>query len=75
MREIIVGCFETGTVPMAFSLGTLIIILKDDKGGVRGIGLLESVHKLISAVINLRMGATVDFFPAVHGLEDIEDAS
>jgi hypothetical protein len=67
VREIIVECFETGTAPTAFSLGTLIIIPKDDKGGVRGIGLLESIHKLISAVINLRMGATIEFCPAVHG--------
>ena len=60
-------CFEKGTAPMAFQLGTLIIIPKDDKGGVRGIGLLESVHKLILAVINLRMNRTIQFCSTVHG--------
>ena len=59
VREIVTECFEKGTAPTAFQLGTLIIIPKDDKGGVRGIGLLEAVHKLISAVINLRMNGTI----------------
>ena len=67
VREIVTECFEKGTVPTAFQLGTLIIIPKDDKGGVRGIGLLEAVHKLISAVINLRMNGTIQFCSAVHG--------
>ena len=66
-REIVTECFEKGTAPTAFQLGTLIIIPKDDKGGVQGIGLLESVHKLIFAVINLRMNGTIQFCSAVHG--------
>jgi hypothetical protein len=67
VQEIVRECFEKGTAPTAFQLGTLIIIPKDDKGGVRGIGLLESVHKLISAVINLRMNGTIQFCSAVRG--------
>ena len=67
VREIVVECFSSGTAPSAFSLGTLIIIPKDDKGGVRGIGLLETIHKLISAVINLRMGNTIEFWDEFHG--------
>ena len=34
VREIVKECFEKGTAPTAFQLGTLIIIPKDDKGGV-----------------------------------------
>lgn len=34
VREIVTECFEKGTAPTAFQLGTLIIIPKDDKGGV-----------------------------------------
>ena len=34
---------------------------------MRGIGLLETIHKLISQVINLRMAAAVDFCEEVHG--------
>ena len=45
--KIIQDCFR-GEIPTAFTLGALVIIPKDDNGGVRGIGLLESIHKLIS---------------------------
>ena len=59
-------CFH-GTIPTAFTVGVLVIIPKDDKGGVRGIGLLESIHKLISQIINIRMGNTIKFCEEVHG--------
>ena len=66
VKEIVKECFEKGMTPTAFQLGTLIIIPKDDKGGVQGIGLLESVHKLIWAVITLRMNGTIQFCSSVH---------
>ena len=56
-----------GKIPTAFSIGTLVIIPKDEKGGVRGIGLLEVIHKLISQVINLRLNAHIKFLPEIHG--------
>ena len=46
-------CFETNVAPTAFQFGLLVIIPKDDKGGVREIGFLEAIHKLISTIINL----------------------
>ena len=55
-----------GKVPTAFSTGTLVIIPKDDKGGVRGIGRLEVIHKLISQVINLRLNTHIKFLPEIH---------
>jgi len=36
--EIIQKCFREGEIPTAFSYGVLVIIPKDDYGGVRGIG-------------------------------------
>ena len=45
----------------------MVIIPKDDKGGVRGIGLLETIHKLISQIINMRMAGTIVFVDEVHG--------
>ena len=45
----------------------LVVIPKDDKCGVRGIGLLESIHKLVSQIINIRMGNTIEFCDDVHG--------
>ena len=43
------------------------MIPKDDVGGVRGIGLLEAVHKLVSQIINLRMAEAIEFVDEVHG--------
>ena len=65
--ELIKRCWEDGDIPDAFKLGILVIILKDDKGGTRGIGLLEVIHKLISQIINIRMSNTIVFCESVHG--------
>ena len=54
--KIVQSCIEKGEIPEAFFFGILVIIPKDDKGSVRVIGLLEVTHKLVSQVINLRMG-------------------
>ena len=64
--KIIQDCFR-GIIPTAFTVGVLVIIPKDDKGGVRGIGLLESIHKVVSQIINIRMGDTINFCEEVHG--------
>ena len=61
------ACITEGEIPSAFSYGILVIIPKDDKGGVRGIGLLESVHKVISQIINVRMANSIQFCEEVHG--------
>ena len=65
--RIVQDAIGDGQIPNAFSIGTLVIIPKDDRGGVRGIGLLEIIHKLISQIINLRLGANTKFLPEVHG--------
>ena len=65
--EIVQECFRTGIAPTAFQVGTLVIIPKDDKGGVRGIGVLEVIHKLVSAIINQRMSKVINFCKAIHG--------
>lgn len=65
--QIVQKCIGEGEIPSAFTYGVLVIIPKDDKGGVRGIGLLETLHKLVSQIINMRLNATVKFCEAVHG--------
>jgi len=65
--EVVQRCIGKGEIPKAFTFGVLVIIPKDDKGGVRGIGLLETLHKLVSQVINLRMSSTIEFCESVHG--------
>ena len=64
--KIIKDCLR-GEIPKAFTLGVLFIFPKDDHGGVRGIGLLESIHKIVSRIINIRMANTFNFFKEVHG--------
>ena len=61
--------FQRWEIPDVFWYGVLVIILKDDKGGVRGIGLLKSIHELISQIINLRMAASINFCSEVHGFQ------
>ena len=48
-----------GRLPQAFEYRVMVIIPKDSIGGVRGIGLLESIYKLISQVINLKMAESI----------------
>ena len=62
-------CFKHGTSLSAFLYGKLVIIPKDDKGGIRKIGLLESINKLILAVINLQITEAVTFGAAVYGFQ------
>ena len=64
---IIQRCISEGDIPKAFFYGVLVLIPKNDKGDVRGIGLLEVLHKLVSQVINMRMAAKVRFLEEVHG--------
>ena len=64
--EIIQRCIGEGDIPRAFVKGILVIIPKDDVGGVQGIGLLECIHKLISQIINLHLSNAVSFCKEVH---------
>ena len=51
----------------AFKYGILVLIPKDDVGGVRGIGLLETLHKLVSSIINIRLTKSIKFCEEIHG--------
>ena len=64
---IIQRCIFEGDIPQAFFYGVLVIIPKGDSGDVRGIGLLEVIHKLIPQIINLRMANSIQFLEEVHG--------
>jgi exonuclease III len=59
-------CFETGELPQSACFSTLVLIPKSD-GGVRGIGLLESVWKVMSMIIKERMSRTIQFDDMLHG--------
>jgi Reverse transcriptase (RNA-dependent DNA polymerase) len=59
-------CFETSELPQSACFSTLVLIPKSD-GGVRGIGLLESMWKVISMIIKERMSRTIHFNDTLHG--------
>ena len=65
--EIVELAFVDGIVPKAFTHGILVLIPKDKPGEFRGIALLEIIYKLISAIINRRIGSKIKFDDAVHG--------
>ena len=45
----------------------LVATPKDDIGGKRGLGSLETLHKLNSELINFRMTNAINFCQDVHG--------
>jgi hypothetical protein len=59
-------CFSTGELPTALGFSTLVLIPKGD-GGMRGIGLLETVWKLMSSIVNRRLCNNIVFDDALHG--------
>ena len=48
-------------LPENFNCYVLVIIPKDNKRRVRGIRLLETIHKIISQIIYLMLGETIAF--------------
>jgi hypothetical protein len=58
--------FSTGELPQQLCFSTLVLIPKAS-GGIRGIGLLETVWKIISIIINQRMIKSIVFHDALHG--------
>jgi Reverse transcriptase (RNA-dependent DNA polymerase) len=58
--------FITGEVPQRLCYCNLVLIPKTG-GGVRGIGLLEPIWKIISSIIKNRIADKVTFDDALHG--------
>ena len=65
--ELVNIVFTTGEVPCAFCHGVLVLIPKLTPGLYRGIGLLELIYKLVSAVINNRLREKISFHDTIHG--------
>ena len=63
--ELIQHAFETGNLPEELARSTMILLPKGG-GQFRGIGLLESVWKVISSVMNRRLSA-IELHDALHG--------
>jgi len=65
--EMVQHAFLTGVVPTRARSNTLVLIPKPEPGQVRGIGLLEPIWKLISAIVHLRLMKHIKFHEDLHG--------
>ncbi len=65
--QMVQHAFSTGVVPTCARSNTLVLIPKPEPGQVRGIGLLEPLWKLISAIVNIRLMAGINFHDDLHG--------
>ena len=65
--KIIQLAFKEGIVPVALKRGILKLLPKPGSKGYRGIALLESIDKLISMIIHLRIMGTVELHESIHG--------
>ena len=64
--DLIWHVYSTGDLPQALPWSILACIPKSD-GGRRGIGLLEIVWKVLEAIIDSRLKATITLHDAIHG--------
>ena len=65
--QLVQHAFTTGIVPTCARSNTLVLIPKPEPGQVRGIGLLEPIWKLISAIVNMHLMAGITFHDDLHG--------
>ena len=66
MVDLVQHIFETGSIPQKLSWSILACLPKRD-GGHRGIGLLETIWKLVQAIIDNRIKKAIKFHDALHG--------
>lgn len=64
--KIIQQCINTGKILKSFKYGILTLIPKEGKGEMRGISLLETIHKIISKIIHTRMSKAIKFCDSIH---------
>jgi hypothetical protein len=67
LTEIVQSAFLMGQLPQALSVAILVLLPKPGSTDFRGIGLLESVWKLILSILDARMKDIVEFNNAIHG--------
>ena len=65
--QLVQEAFRSGRIPLCLSQAVCVLIPKNGKGEFRGIGLLESIWKLITAIINHRMAQDIELHDAHHG--------
>ena len=64
--QLVQHCWQHGTIPEE-ATWNLLALLPKGNGDFRGIGLLETFWKIIEAVIDSRVGQSVQFHDILHG--------
>lgn len=67
LTEIVQSAFLMGQLPQALSVAILVLLPKPGSGDFRGIGLLESIWKLVSSIIDSRLKGVLEFDNTIHG--------
>ena len=58
--------FQEGRLPSELTWTTMILLLKG-RGGYRGVGLVEVIWKMITTIINTRLGVAISLHDAMYG--------
>ena len=58
--------WETGNIPEELKWIIVVLIPKDDKGKYRGIGLMETIWKIVEGIMNKRLHA-IQLHDSLHG--------
>jgi len=65
--HLVTHAFQTGIVPTQVRSNTMVLIPEPEPGQVCGIGLLEPIWKLISAIVNRCLMSSICFHDDLHG--------
>lgn len=65
--NMIIACFERVQLPQKMARASVVRIPKPDSAEMRGIGIVESPWKVISAIINNRIMERTKFHDTIHG--------
>ena len=67
--KLIQEAFHSGPIPFQLSQSICVLIPKNEKGTFCGIGLLESIWKVITSIIHCRLVAGIILHDAHHGFQ------
>lgn len=65
--ELITTIFQSGEIPQALNVAILVLLPKPNSNEYCGIGLLKTVWKLVSPIIDERLKVKIPFNDAVYG--------
>ena len=65
--DIVQHIWQMGEIPQEFGWAVLVLVLKRTTY-TRGIGLLETLWKLVEALIDTRLRASLQLYDVIHGL-------